>query len=178
MLPKTGQTISYRDGDDGYYEAGWDGDRFTDNEDGTITDNATSLMWPKDFNSDGGNSGGGLDWNAAIDWAEALSFAGHDDWRLPNFNELFSILNRGAHHPAAYAAFENYPSANLWTSTVRAAYPQEAWQLATIEGDSYRTPIWFGAPVFAVRTVIPGGNPMFKVGEGLVNAGLVHGGLA
>jgi len=50
-LPKTGQTISYVAGDDGDYEAGYvpDGDRFVDNGDGTVTDNATGLMWVKDM---------------------------------------------------------------------------------------------------------------------------------
>ena len=44
-LPKTGQTVQYTSGDDGTYEMGWSGTRFTANGDGTITDNATGLMW-------------------------------------------------------------------------------------------------------------------------------------
>jgi hypothetical protein len=47
-LPKTGQTTSYADYDDGYYKVGNPVDpRFTDNGDGTISDNATGLMWVK-----------------------------------------------------------------------------------------------------------------------------------
>lgn len=48
-LPKTGQTTEYQSGDDGTYMKGLpsSGDRFTDNNDGTITDNATGLQWVK-----------------------------------------------------------------------------------------------------------------------------------
>jgi Protein of unknown function (DUF1566) len=43
-FPATGQTTVYAVGDDGYYEAGAPLD-YTDNDDGTITDNNTKLMW-------------------------------------------------------------------------------------------------------------------------------------
>ena len=47
-LPKTGQTTSYQDGDDGYYEKGSASTpQFVDNGDGTISDKATGLMWIK-----------------------------------------------------------------------------------------------------------------------------------
>jgi len=48
MLPKTGQTSVYETGDDGTYQAGNPvNPRFVDNSNGTITDNATGLMWVK-----------------------------------------------------------------------------------------------------------------------------------
>jgi len=48
QLPKTGQTTSYRTGDDGDFQAGNAyTPRFVDNGDGTVTDNHTSLMWVK-----------------------------------------------------------------------------------------------------------------------------------
>jgi hypothetical protein len=48
ILPKTGQTTSYADYDDGYYETGNPvSPRFVDNGDGTISDKATGLMWVK-----------------------------------------------------------------------------------------------------------------------------------
>ena len=51
-IARTGQTISYASGDDGDVQAGvaWPDPRFTDNGDGTITDNLTGLMWLKDAN--------------------------------------------------------------------------------------------------------------------------------
>jgi len=49
LLPQTGQITSYRDHDDGYYEAGLPGaDRFVDNGDGTVLDRATGLTWVQD----------------------------------------------------------------------------------------------------------------------------------
>ena len=48
-LPKTGQKTSYATGDDGALRKGvsWASPRFTDNGDGTVTDNLTGLVWLK-----------------------------------------------------------------------------------------------------------------------------------
>lgn len=50
--PATGQTTSYAPGDDGAIKAGA-ALSYTDNGDGTITDNNTKLMWEKKSNGDG-----------------------------------------------------------------------------------------------------------------------------
>lgn len=60
---------------------------FVDNGDGTVTDRATGLMWEQ------GDSGRGMDWKDALAYAEKLTLAGHDDWRLPNAKELQSIVD-------------------------------------------------------------------------------------
>ena len=63
---------------------------FVDNSDGTITDNATGLMWAGD------DSGAGLNWEEALAWVEAQNAANHlgySDWRLPNAKELQSIVD-------------------------------------------------------------------------------------
>jgi len=60
---------------------------FVDNADGTVTDLSTGLMWQQD------DSVLGKDFQDALDYAENLSLAGHDDWRLPNAKELHSILD-------------------------------------------------------------------------------------
>ena len=91
VIMVTGQTKTYRTGDDGYYQKGTAFD-YTDNADGTITDNVTGLMWAKDGSGEGCKNGNRYGhWEAAIDWAEGLIFAGYDDWRMPNIAELFSI---------------------------------------------------------------------------------------
>ncbi len=61
--------------------------QFKDNQDGTITDEATGLTWMK------ADSGKGLDWPSALEYAEELELAGHSDWRLPNAKELQSLVD-------------------------------------------------------------------------------------
>jgi hypothetical protein len=89
---------------------------FVDNGDGTVTDTRTGLMWEKQ-----GDDGGVHDQDNLYDWTEAFAavaalntanFAGHDDWRLPNVNELQSLVNYGAVHPTAFAAFNTGCSAS------------------------------------------------------------------
>lgn len=60
---------------------------FTNNGDGTVTDNATGLMWMQNDN------GVAVSWEDALTYAEGYTFAGHSDWRLPDAKELQSILD-------------------------------------------------------------------------------------
>ena len=60
---------------------------FVDNGDGTVTDQASGLMWQQD------DSGYGMFWEDALEYAEDLTHAGYEDWRLPNAKELQSILD-------------------------------------------------------------------------------------
>ena len=108
-LPKTGQTTSHRSGDDGSYQKG--AQVLVDNGDGTVTDSRTGLMWPKDGTGAGYNSGVVKTWTPAIDWAEALNFAGHTDWRLPNINELKSFQE------VTWGHYQNQPTVQYWSST-------------------------------------------------------------
>ncbi len=71
------------------------GRRYTDNGDGTVTDNITSLVWQKCSIGQSGNDCSGdraalRSWNDANnDCASAYGSA----WRLPTKKELISILN-------------------------------------------------------------------------------------
>lgn len=58
---------------------------FIDNEDGTISDLNTDLMWQQVPSSSDYN------WQEAVDYCDNLEFAGYDDWRMPTVKELFSI---------------------------------------------------------------------------------------
>ena len=63
---------------------------FVDNEDHTISDNATGLMWAQI------DSGVGMNWQAALEWVQEKNlhnYLGYDDWRLPNIKELQSIVD-------------------------------------------------------------------------------------
>ncbi|MEW6702976.1 MAG: DUF1566 domain-containing protein, partial [Bacteroidota bacterium] len=61
--------------------------KFVDNGDGTITDNATGLMWMKD------DSGTAMSWENTLNYAEGFEYAGYSDWRLPNAKELQGIVD-------------------------------------------------------------------------------------
>ena len=58
-----------------------------DNGDGTITDEATGLMWIAE------DSGKGMLWQEALSYAEGMEYAGYRDWRLPVAKELQSIVD-------------------------------------------------------------------------------------
>ncbi len=60
---------------------------FVDNGNGTISDNATGLMWMKNDN------GTGVLWENALIYSEGFEYAGYTDWRLPNAKELLSIVD-------------------------------------------------------------------------------------
>lgn len=60
---------------------------FVDNNDSTITDDATGLMWHKDDNLEETN------WDDAIAYCEDSELAGYTDWKLPDAKELHSIVD-------------------------------------------------------------------------------------
>lgn len=86
----TGQTNSFRTGDDGALRFGraLTEPRFTDNGNGTVSDNLTGLMWAKDA-----NLWGSVNWNTAIDNCNSLVLGGTNDWRLPNIREIYSLVD-------------------------------------------------------------------------------------
>ena len=91
-----------------------DGD-FTDNNDGTVTDTRSGLMWAK-FRVANGQS-----WATALQTCANLTLAGYSDWRLPNVNEFLSIIDTQRSSPAIYSVFpEANPSDTYWTSTPQA----------------------------------------------------------
>ncbi len=71
---------------------------FVDNNDDTITDSATDLMWMKkdsgSYASEAGTIGDGrVDWQEALNFCNDLTLAGHSDWHLPNAKELQSLVD-------------------------------------------------------------------------------------
>jgi len=124
-LATTGQQASYASGDDGSLRKGaaWTAaTRFADNQDGTVTDHLTGLIWLKNagcFNA--------TDWFTALNNVSQLasgvcgltdeSIAGQ--WRVPNLNELESLIDVSASDPALPAGgwFSNVSDSIYWTST-------------------------------------------------------------
>jgi hypothetical protein len=119
-------------GQDGVYSTGClSAGRFVDNGDGTVTDNCTGLMWQKDTaDTSGDGQLNDLDhrgWCDAIAYCDNLSFAGHDDWRLPNVRELQSIVDYGLAFPDETHPVFTAVVAYYWSSTSVAGFPSDAW---------------------------------------------------
>lgn len=77
---------------------------FTDNGNGSITDNITGLVWTKCSMGEDGvmdNSAlcdgthGEYKWQQSIDACENLVHGGRSNWRLPTFPELFTLVDFG-----------------------------------------------------------------------------------
>lgn len=138
QLPQTGQTKCYDTngnqiscagtGQDGEVRAGvsWPNPRFHDNGNGTITDNLTGLMWTQNAYLPGST----LTWYQAMDFCNNLTLGGYSDWRLPNVNELESLINDDEPNSATWLTnqgFTNVQSYYYWSSTTYASYPGYAW---------------------------------------------------
>ena len=119
---KTGDTYTYEwvTGEDGELQKGvtWPTPRFTDNNNGTVTDNLTGLIWLKDADCMGsrtwsdaltqvGNLNSGTNFNCDNYTAGTFS-----DWRLPNMRELQSLIHYGVYNPAV----PNTAGTGKWTS--------------------------------------------------------------
>lgn len=133
-LPKTGQTTSYSTGDDGDLERGiaWPSPRFTIDATGLcITDNLTGLMWVRNANS------GIATWQNALTYANGLSICGYADWRLPNVNELESLINAEQANTATWLntqGFSNVQANDYWSSSTYAGGTADAWGVTMWNG--------------------------------------------
>jgi hypothetical protein len=94
-------------------------------EDGVIKDSKTGLQWQDSYSGDIPN----IAWEASIEYCEALSLGGYDDWRLPNFNELYFIADRTKYNPSMSSAFQNVITHHYWTSTTIDTKKSYAWSV-------------------------------------------------
>lgn len=97
----------------------------------TVYDDATGLTWQ----DDGSVTVNPKTWSDAIDYCENLDFAGKQDWRLPNFNELYMIADRSRVNPAIDPVFQDVTSGNYWSSTTGASGSSGAWAVDFYGGD-------------------------------------------
>lgn len=137
-LPDTGQTKCYQ-AVDPYAEipcagTGQDGAysnnplSYTDNGNGTITDNNTGLTWQQ-------GEGGQKTWGDAETYCGGLSLAG-GGWRLPSKKELISIVDYGISSGPTIRQvyFPNATSSDYWSSTTYANNPGNAWYVYFNDG--------------------------------------------
>jgi len=140
-VPKTGQTSQYAAGDDGALQKGATvGTRFTDNGNGTVTDNRSRLIWLQKA-----NCGGMKRWTDALTFANSLydGWTGDDSggdcglsdgsiagqWRLPNRSEFESLLDFSKYNPSLPVGhpFIDVQMSLYWSSTTYAGFTADAW---------------------------------------------------
>jgi len=126
---------------------------FTDNGDGTISDNVTGLTWEK-LSDDGSihDVGNLYTWTDAITAKVATlnqtGFAGYSDWRLPNRTELGTLVNAETALPATYTAFNTacVPTCTVFTCSCTSG--SRYWSSSTlVEGPQYAWDVDFHAGI-------------------------------
>ncbi len=157
-IADTGQTTKYSTvfGDDSDYLI--NPPSFTDNVNGTITDNVTSLMWQKRDDATV------RDWATAGTYCADLSLSGYSDWRVPTKKELMSIENFGTIPAIDTTYFPETQSSRYWSSTTVPTYTDQAWIVSFDSGKviyGFKTASYYarcvrGAP--AVQSFTDNGN--------------------
>ena len=97
-----------------------------------VTDSTTGLMWQKEYATS-------KSWQAALKYCEDSTYAGYPDWRLPNKNELASLLKNPAldsDNVAQYSDFPDMPKAYFWSSSTYMSSISYAWLIGFNNGST------------------------------------------
>lgn len=82
----------------------------SEEDDIIVTDTSTGLIWQKTYKR--------KNWQEALDYCENLTYAGFSDWRVPNKNELLSLVNYNKYKPATdfpdtpFGEYDNFISSS------------------------------------------------------------------
>jgi Protein of unknown function (DUF1566) len=130
-------------------------DRFIVRANGTVFDIKTKLTWKQcveGLNGDDCSNGAPIaaNWKGALDLAASSTFAGFNDWRLPNVKELMSIVEKSCFNPAINTGIfpgtpTQYYIGRHWTSTVDVSNSFFTWNVDFY----YGYPVNGGDPDFA-----------------------------
>ena len=116
-----------------------------DNTAEIVYDSNTGLYWQD--NSDVNF----LAWQDAINYCENLELNAYSDWRLPNVNELSSLIDDTKSSPAIPATFLNTDSSSYWSSTSLQGDTANAWYVNFYNGNVYYDSKTFNYYVRCVR---------------------------
>jgi len=83
-----------------------------------VTDTVTGFQWTKEYASS-------LNWQSALSYCENLTYGGYTDWRLPNINELKTLIYDTSSSPAS--TFPQMASNSFWSSSSSTGSTQYAW---------------------------------------------------
>lgn len=130
------------------------GHNYHNNNDGTVTDLDTGLMWTQAPST-------ALSWSNALAYAEGLDLAGHGDWRLPNVKELQSLVDFSLATATGSAAS---PSLNriLFPKAPATAY----WSSTTLMGKT-TSQAWLVE--FGINNAVPAANGPQRGQQGIVS---------
>ena len=137
-----------------YIPDDWVDSRYTNNNDGTVTDNQTKLMWKMctegqtwvDDDPDTCTGYPGTQqnaWRAVLETPLSVNaqggFAGYNDWRLPTIKELRTLVAYNCYRPSINEnLFPNTPAKGFWSSSPVALDNRWAWYLDFHDGsDGY-----------------------------------------
>jgi hypothetical protein len=107
---------------------------FKDNDNGTVSDLATGLMWQQqELSSD-------MSWYDAMNYCSVLELGNHKDWHLPNIKELYSIVDTKLHTPALeHFAFPTIVGDLFWSATSNVDLMSNAYRISFIDGTVRQT---------------------------------------
>ncbi len=113
---------------------------FTANSE-TATDNNTGLIWQRYLPTTyagcswGDPVGARCTWQEAINYCGNLNLAGNSSWRLPNIEELETLIDYGKTNPAIDTAiFPNTLSIYFWSSSSKVNFAGSAWDVGLDRG--------------------------------------------
>ncbi|MCD6432443.1 MAG: DUF1566 domain-containing protein [Sulfurimonas sp.] len=100
-----------------------------DDINGVVLDTQTKLMW-QDYDPDAQT----IEWEGAMEVCEDSTRASYTDWRLPNINELRSIVDRSKKNPAIVDGFIYTKSEWYWSSTTTEGDDDLVWHISFEDG--------------------------------------------
>ena len=116
-----------------------------------VFDLSTNLLWQK------GSVSGITTLKDALSYCESLDYAGYTDWRLPNRNELMSLVDYSKAGTGMVSSFPGMEAEEFMVSTVAIRYPEgitiDLWSVFMDTGRISSTFNYYGDGSYSVRCV-------------------------
>lgn len=119
-------------------------ERFLKNNDGTVTDSKTGLIWQEETIDP-------MSWDEAVEYCRELRLCEKNDWRLPTIEELIALIDFSKYAPAT--VLPKTSLSDYWSSTTRANISDLAWYVGFYAG---YVGLYYKSYTFYVRAVRDG----------------------